>query len=92
MSSLRARRSDDDGAKTSSGASMVEVAIVVGRADSSDAADILATVDIEAFGYSRTSINGMSFSKIELTALGVKCALHNASSFELMFSHSCVIS
>ena len=42
--------SPDEGVKTSSGASIVDVAIVVGRADSRVAAETLEIVEIVALG------------------------------------------
>ena len=55
MSSLRACKSDDEGAKTSSGANMVDVDFVVGRADSNVAAATLETVEMVALGCKQTS-------------------------------------
>jgi len=50
VNSLLARISDVDGVKTSSGASMVDADLLVGRADSRLVAEMLDTVVIAAFG------------------------------------------
>lgn len=56
VNSLLARRSDGFEAKTSSGARIVEVALAVGNADSSETADAFVTVEIVAFGYTKQSV------------------------------------
>lgn len=50
VSSLRARGSEDEGKKTSSGASIVAADFVVGRADSRVVVETLAMVEITALG------------------------------------------
>jgi len=50
VSSSRERTSDEEAAKISSGARRVVVDFAVGRADSMDAAAMLETVVIVAFG------------------------------------------
>lgn len=50
VNSLRARRSEAEGAKTSSGASIADADLLVGNADSRLVAATLETVDIVALG------------------------------------------
>lgn len=51
VSSLWALRDEEDAAKTSSGASIVDVDFVVGNADSKVAVATFVTVDIVALGF-----------------------------------------
>ena len=53
VNSLRALWEDDEAENTSSGASIVDVDFVVGKADSSVAVATLETVEIVALGYSK---------------------------------------
>lgn len=55
VNSLRARSEEDGAANTSSGASIVDVDLVVGRADSRVAVAVLVTVEIIALAWSRSN-------------------------------------
>lgn len=92
VSSDRERVSPPAGLKTSSGASMLEVAIAVGSADSIEAVATLETVEITALGWALLSNAREIHQNHRRTCFGTKCALHRASSLLQIFSQSFSIS